>query len=152
MSFVYIYFQYTHLANSELIALRNVTSTFGGNIKLISAKKSSSYTLPISFGKLLMMTVKQNQFELQQLNTLLIQFKMLRLVCINTDLFVLSPFLYESYAQHSLQQCVFYNRLCLSTSLSNIRVILFKYRYFLLSILILFQEKSLYKNNLQYIC
>jgi hypothetical protein len=152
MSFVSIYFQYTHLASLELTALRNAASVFGGNIKLISAKKAIAYDAPISFGKLLVMTVQQDNFDMQRLNTLLTQFKMLRLVCINSDLFVMSPSLYEFYAQHSLQKTLYYNRLCLSTSLSSIRILLFKYRYFLLSVLILFQENILYKNNLQYIC
>jgi len=152
MSFVSIYFQYTHLSSLELTALRNAASIFGGNIKLISAKKVIAYDVPISFGKLLVMTVQQDIFDMQRLNILLTQFKMLHLVCINSDLFVMSPFLYEFYAQHSLQKTLYYNRLCLSTALSSIRILLFKYRYFLLSVLILFQEKILYKNNLQYIC
>jgi hypothetical protein len=152
MSTIAIYFQYTHLSNKELNVLRNEVSMLQGCVRLISSKQLIGYDIPVSFGKLLMITMNNAVFNLELVRILLIKFKMLRLVFIQLNSFILSPDLYELYNTHFLRSSIYFNRLCISTSMSSIRVLLFKHRYYLLSLLILFQETLLYKSNTQYIC
>lgn len=151
MSFIRLYFQYTHLSNVNVAALRTFINSGSGKMQLISSK-TLSLELPVAFGKLLVVTLPISTFKFDFITELLTKFNMLRLFFINLDSFILSPALYLSYMNHKLYSISNANLYCLSLGLNNIRLILFRQKYLLLVLNSLFQEKFLYKYTSQYIC
>lgn len=149
---VILYFQYTYLSNVDLSSLRVVVSSWQGNMELISAKQFKNMSVSIGFGKLLMVVVRSSIFQVSMLSQLLSKFKVLHLLFIKYNSFLLSPSLYLSYFSHKLSNVPMHSLYGLSICLNNIRLLLFKIRYFQLTIDLLFQEKLLYKFNIQYIC
>jgi hypothetical protein len=151
MPLVRLYFQYTHFTNSELASLRTLVSSRSGKLNLISAK-SLFLQSSIAFGKILVITLSANDFQFELITAWLAAYKALRLLFINYDSFMLSPALYLSYMQHKLISATKINICCLPISINNVRILLFKTRYMLMALLVLFQEKLLYKYMSQFIC
>lgn len=152
MSVISVYFQYTHFSNVELSSLRSLITTNNGKMQLISSKYLTRWHINVTFGKLLVIRFPKGLFSLSFISSLLSQFNVLRLLFIELDSFILSPALYSIYTTHSLEKISVNKLVCLSYCLNNIRMLLFRFRYLLLSIYILFQENLLLKNNTQYIC
>jgi hypothetical protein len=152
MSVISIYFQYTHFSNIELSSLRSLILTNHGKMQLISSKYLTRWRINSTFGKLMVIRFPKELFSLSFIHSLLSQFNVLRLLFIELDSFILSPALYITYTTHSLGSISVNRLVCLSYCINNARMLLFRFRYFLLSIYILFQENLLLKNNTQYIC
>jgi len=152
MSAVSIYFQYTHFSNVELSLLRSLVLANSGKMQLISSKHLTRWNINVTFGKLLVLRFPKELFNFSLIHSLLLQFNVLRLLFIEFDSFFLSPTLYNIYTTHHLQNVPVHNLICLSYCLNTLRMLLFRFRYFLLSIYILFQENLLLKNNTKYIC
>jgi hypothetical protein len=152
MSVISIYFQYTHFSNVELSSLRSLIFTNHGKMQLISSKYLTRWHINSTFGKLMVIRFPKELFRLSFIHSLLSQFNVLRLLFIELDSFILSPTLYTAYTAHNLGNTSVHKLICLSYCINNTRMLLFRFRYFLLSIYILFQENLLLKNNTQYIC
>jgi hypothetical protein len=134
MSVLRLYFQYTHLSNVDVTALRAFINGGSGKMQLISSK-SLLLGVPVAFGKLLVVTLPTMNFTFNFVTELLAKFNMLRLLFINYDSFILSPALYMSYMNNKLSSVNNIKLYCLSFVLNS-----------------LFQEKFLYKYTSQYIC
>jgi hypothetical protein len=152
MSTISVYFQYTHFSNVELSSLRSLINTNHGKMQLISSKYLTRWNIKVTFGKLLVIRFPKNLFNLPFVHSILSQFNVLRLLFIEVDSFILSPALYTMYTTHSLEKISIIKLIGLSYCLNNVRMLLFRLRYLLLSIYLLFQENLLLKNNTQYIC
>jgi hypothetical protein len=152
MHFLTLYFQYTHLSNTDLRQLRTLLIQWEAKVHLVSAKQITNLNKSVIFGKLLTIRVPIKIYTSLILSTLLSTFPVLKLVYISYNGFNLSPSLYNTYIKHSLINVPFSKLYSLSVQLNNTRLSLYNVKYLILSLNILFQETYLYKTNIQYIC
>lgn len=152
MNSIILYFKYTHLSNLQLSSLRSLVTFWNGKLELISSRNLNNLSIPINFGKILIIKMEHSIFKFNMISELLSKFEVLNLLFINFNSFILSPSLYLLYISHKLSKISIHLLYGLSIPLNNLRVMLFKIRYLKITMNLLFQEKLLYKSNYKYIC
>jgi hypothetical protein len=152
MTYIILYFKYTHLSNKDLYQLRTLLLQWQAKVHLVSAKQITDINSSVIFGKLLTVKVSTKVYTPIILSTLLSTFAVLKLLYIYQDGFILSPLLYDIYNNNMLKNLPFLKLYLLSIQLNSTRHLLFNLKYYILSLNILFQETYLYKINIQYIC
>jgi len=147
-----LYFQYTHLSNTELSELRTYLSTVEGKVQLLSASELVKMPKVTFFGKLLVMLVPFNSFSDSLLTNLYSKHGSIKLLFIYYANIMFTASLFSQYREQLKVQSNKPNQWLFSTSRLFLYTILYKIRYRTLSVSTNVLEKISKLPNYVYIC